>query len=165
MNELLIYFLSGLLVLFALFSVLLKNALKAVISLAVASALLTTIMFLLKSPLAAVFELSVCAGLITVIFISVISLTKPAAQEESADEPKKRIKRYIYLPFLLIIAGVFMILVNPTIAYFTNTTAVTDTNVQDAIWNTRRLDVLGQIVIILAGVIGVVILFKEKENK
>jgi NADH-quinone oxidoreductase subunit J len=165
MNEILIYILSGLLVLFALFSVLLKDALRAVISLAFASALLTVIMFLFKSPLAAVFELSVCAGLITVIFISIISLTKPAAQEESADDPKKRIRRYIILPVLLIIVGIAMLMINPAIDYYTNNVSTVNTSVQDVIWNVRKLDVLGQIIIILAGVIGVVILFKEKENQ
>ena len=89
MTDTIIFIPLSLLVLFALFTVLIKNLLKAVISLAAASASLTIIMFMLNAPLAAVFELSVCAGLITVIFISVISLTKPLTPEEEILEVRK----------------------------------------------------------------------------
>lgn len=164
MNEILIYLLLGLLILFSLLTVMIRNSLKAVISLAAASATLTTIIFLLGAPLAAVFELSVCAGLITVIFVSVISLTKPVSTEEDATDAKKRINRYIFLPVILLIVALSLIFFKPVFNYIINSSAVSDINVRDAIWNVRRLDIFGQIVIILAGVLGVVILFKENKN-
>jgi len=34
-------------------------------------------------------------------------------------------------------------------------------NVRDILWNSRQIDLLGQIIIILAGVFGVIIFFKE----
>jgi ethanolamine transporter EutH len=40
-----------------------------------------------------------------------------------------------------------------------------ETSVQQVIWHTRQLDIAGQIIIILAGVFGVVILFKEGFKK
>jgi NADH-quinone oxidoreductase subunit J len=141
-----------------------RNALKAVISLAAVSATLTTLMFLLSAPLAAVFELSVCAGLITVIFISIISLTKPLAPEEDILEAKQRINRYIYLPVIIIIVALALLFVKPVFNYIISNNPL-EGNVQDVIWHKRRLDIMGQIVIILAGVMGVVILFKEGNKK
>jgi hypothetical protein len=37
--------------------------------------------------------------------------------------------------------------------------------VQEILWNARRTDVLGHIIMILAGVFGVVILFKGRDGK
>ena len=39
-----------------------------------------------------------------------------------------------------------------------------ETDVRDVLWNVRRLDLVGQILIILAGVFGVVILFKDPSD-
>ncbi len=164
MNDIIIYIPLSLLVLFALFTVMIKNLLKAVISLAAASASLTIIMFMLNAPLAAVFELSVCAGLITVIFISVISLTKPLTPEEEISEVRKRINRYIYLPVIVIIVALLFLFIKPGLNFSINSSPTSDINVQDVIWNKRPLDILGQIIIILAGVLGVVILFKESKK-
>ena len=62
------------LVISVILAVTIKDLLKAAISLAIASIILTMIFFEYNSPIAAVFELSICAGLITVLFTSVISL-------------------------------------------------------------------------------------------
>jgi NADH-quinone oxidoreductase subunit J len=165
MNDILIYILLGFLVLFSLMSVLIRNALKAVISLAAASATLTTIIFLLGAPLAAVFELSVCAGLITVIFISVISLTKPQLKEDEVAESGNRLKRYIYLPIIVVVIALLAVFLRPELNFFFSNGGIIDGNVQDVIWNARRIDIFGQIIIILAGVIGVVILFKDSNKQ
>jgi NADH-quinone oxidoreductase subunit J len=164
MTDIIIFIPLSLLVLFALFTVMIKNLLKAVISLAAASASLTIIMFMLNAPLAAVFELSVCAGLITVIFISVISLTKPLTPEEEILEVRKRINRYIYLPVIVIIVALLFLFIKPGLNFSINSSPTSDINVQDVICNKRPLDILGQIIIILAGVLGVVILFKESKK-
>ena len=164
MTNILIYIPLSLLVLFALFTVMIRNLLKAVISLAAASASLTIIMFMLNAPLAAVFELSVCAGLITVIFISIISLTKPLTPEEEILAVRKRINRYIYLPVIVIIVALLFLFIKPGLNFSINSSPTNDINVQDVIWNKRPLDILGQIIIILAGVLGVVILFKESKK-
>ncbi len=63
-------------------TVMIRDLLKAAVSLAALSAVLTVILFMLKAPLAAVFELSVCAGLITVVFVSTISMTKLRTKEQ-----------------------------------------------------------------------------------
>ncbi|MBP8959508.1 MAG: hypothetical protein KBG40_03690 [Bacteroidales bacterium] len=142
-----------------------KNLLKAAISLAAVSACLTIIMFLMNAPLAAVFELSVCAGLVTAIFISVISLSKPFVPEEEALEAKKKFNRYILLPVILLIIVVLLFLfIKPDQNFIISKSPVNDIDVRDVIWNKRPLDILGQIIIILAGVFGVVILFKESKK-
>jgi NADH-quinone oxidoreductase subunit J len=165
MNDIYIYILLGLLVLSSLLTVLIRNTLKAVISLAVTSALLTTFIFVMGAPLAAVFELSVCAGLITAIFISVISLTQSQVSDQVSGEAKKRILRYIYLPIILVIVIVILFLVKPAVNTVVSSNTLQETSVQQVIWHTRQLDIAGQIIIILAGVFGVVILFKEGFKK
>ena len=61
---------------FAILAILLRDLLKAAISLAVASIFLAIIFFGLGAPYVGVFEISVVAGLITVLFISTVALTK-----------------------------------------------------------------------------------------
>jgi NADH-quinone oxidoreductase subunit J len=165
MNDIYIYILLGLLVISSLLTVLIRNTLKAVISLAVTSALLTTFIFSMGAPLAAVFELSVCAGLITAIFISVISLTQSQESDKVKGEGKKRILRYIYLPIILVLVIVILFLVKPAINSVVSSNSFQETTVQQVIWHNRKLDIAGQIIIILAGVFGVVILFKQGFKK
>jgi hypothetical protein len=43
-------------------------------------------------------------------------------------------------------------------------TAEIEKDVRVILWNERLLDVLGQVVIMLAGVFGVVVLFKERKK-
>lgn len=165
MNDIIIYILLCLLILFALLTVIIKDSLKAVISLAVASAMLTTILFGLDAPLAAVFELSVCAGLITVIFVAVISLTKAAAPGVETDTEKRRYIRYLFLPLILIVVAIILLSVAPLSEFVTVSKVSAEDNVREVLWNIRRLDILGQIIMILAGVFGVVILFKGNTKK
>lgn len=40
-----------------------------------------------------------------------------------------------------------------------------ETTVQNILWGSRSLDLFGQIVIVLAGIFGTVILFREKDKK
>lgn len=145
----------------ALWSIMHENLIKAAIALAVTSIILTILMFRFASPLAAVFELSVCAGLITVIFMSTISLTKPLTQTEAVAHAKERLKRFWYLPVLLAAAAVGLGLAAIPLN-FTIPQAPSPADVRSVLWNERQLDLLGQVVIILAGVFGVVVLFKEK---
>jgi NADH-quinone oxidoreductase subunit J len=143
-----------------------RNLVKASIALAFTSATLTIILFLLKSPLAAVFELSVCAGLITVVFISTISLTKSHTKDVLIAKVKERRRRFIYLPFILLaLVFVFLWSVLPNLDMQIIILAPTGPSVREVLWNTRQLEILGQIIMILAGVYGVVVLFKEREVK
>lgn len=153
-------------ILAALWTVMTRSLLKAALGLAVTSAIISIAMFRLDSPLAAVFELSVCAGLITAVFISAISLMKPLTHKETIELSKQRIKRYWYLPVIMIIAGIALTKLTVPIDFKMPQQAPEALDVRSVLWNSRSLDLLGQIVILLAGVFGIVILFKEfKEMK
>jgi NADH-quinone oxidoreductase subunit J len=153
------------LVVSAVCTIMIKNLLKAAISLAVVSAILTVVMFLMGATLAAVLELSVCAGLITAVFASTISMVKPASDEELTVARKQRLKRIIYLPFILVAVGVGVMLMFPGLPLTLTGAAVGDITARQVLWDSRQLDILGQVIIVLAGVFGVVVLFKGKAVK
>ena len=148
----------------ALWTVVGRSLLKATIGLAATSALIAIIIFRLNSPLAAVFELSVCAGLITAIFVSTISLTKPLTHKEILKASKDRIKRYWSLPVILVLVGIGLILIKIKQDIVMVNPPEHAMDVRTILWNFRRLDLLGQVIILLAGALGVVILFEEKKN-
>jgi NADH-quinone oxidoreductase subunit J len=148
------------LVLAAVWTVMTARLLRSVIGLALTSVILTVIMFRLNSPLAAVFELSVCAGLISAIFISCISLTQRLTDEQVAEKQKVRFSKFWLLPVILVLSGVALYQL-PIPLDFHLQAAPTGSDVRNVIWNLRQLDLVGQIVILLAGAFGVVALFKD----
>ena len=148
------------LVLAAAWTVMTARLLRSVIGLAVTSMILTIIMFKLNSPLAAVFELSVCAGLISAIFISCISLTQRLTDEQAATKQKERFSKFWLLPVILVLAGVALYQVHIPLDFHLQA-APSESDVRNIIWNLRHLDLIGQIVILLAGAFGVVALFKD----
>lgn len=164
MNDIVLYILLGLLVVSGLLTAMIKNTLKAVIALAMASALLTAIMFGLGAPLAAVFELSVCAGLVTAIFVSTISLTRPVV-DQPEEKSRKRLSRYIYLPIIIVVVVGILFIMQPALNFSLAAPAISAENLNENIWHVRNLDIAGQIMVILAGVFGVVVLIKEKVKK
>ena len=152
-----------LLVSFALTTVMLRSLLRAAIALALTSAVLSIIIFRLGSPLAAVFELSACTGLISVIFISTISLTEPKTIDEKFQHKKARLKKFWYLPLLVIALGIVLSQINKTIS-FPLPAPEPESDARIVLWSLRLLDVLGQVIILLVGVFGVVIFFKERKK-
>jgi NADH-quinone oxidoreductase subunit J len=165
----LMFIILALMVIFCVVAVMLRNLVKSAISLAVASSMLTVILFMLGVPWAALFELSVCAGLITVIFVSAVSLTTPYSKEEEKEIVKERRKRYMQLPIILvfvaIIVGVALIMGNSTDLVPAVGNASTFISFADVLWNMRQTDILGQIIVILAGVFAIVVLFKERDKR
>lgn len=150
----------------AVVAVTVRDLLKAAIALAVTSAILTVIMFIMNAFMAAVFELSVCTGLITVVFISAISLTRPKTKEENVKIEKHKLRRFVLLPVILIVVAVSLVLLFSKLNI--NWAVLTGTSTEsfaDILWKVRQIDVLGQIIIILAGVFGVIVLFKERDVK
>lgn len=148
------------LVLAALWTVMTTRLLRSVIGLALTSVILTIIMFKLNSPLAAVFELSVCAGLISAIFISCIGLTQRLSEEQFAERQKERLSKFWLLPVILVLTGVALYQLHIPLDLHLQA-APTENDVRIVLWNLRHLDLVGQIVILLAGAFGVVALFKD----
>lgn len=148
----------------ALWTVMGRSLLKATIGLSVTSAIITILMFRMDSPLAAVFELSVCAGLMTVIFVSTISLTKPLTHKEIVELSKERHKRFGYLPLILIVTSIGLTLIKIRNNIASPLPGNAGMSVQQVMWNMRPLDMFGQIIIIIIGALGVVILFEERSK-
>jgi len=148
----------------ALFTVMTRSLLRAAIGLALTSAILAMFMYMLNSPVAAVFELSVCAGLISALFFSIITITEPLTPEKVNEEMRARMTRFWYLPIVLVIAGIILSLVSVEIHLKLPAPEVVQ-NVRQVLWNMRQLDLVGQIIILLAGVFGIVILLKEAVKK
>lgn len=148
----------------ALWTVMGRSLLKATIGLAVTSAIISILMFRLDSPLAAVFELSVCTGLITVVFVSTISLTKPLTHKEIMELSTERHKRFGYLPILMIVTSIFLTLIKIKNNIITPPAAPEAADVRCVMWNMRQIDMIGQILIVVIGALGVVILFEERRK-
>jgi len=153
-----------LLVLAALWTVMTRSLLRSAIGLAFTSAVLSVLMFQLQSPLAAVFELSVCTGLISVVFIGIISLTQPLTGEQIMRHMKSRLKRFWFLPVILLLVGILLRSIKAPVD-FAPSPLETEKDVRSVLWSIRHLDIIGQIFILLAGSFGVRILFREKEQK
>ena len=149
----------------SLWTVMARSLLRSAIGLALTSLILTIIMFQLNSPLAAVFELSVCSGLISVLFISTISLTHPLTQKEKMQHMHDRLSRFWFLPVLIIVIGIVLIFMKISLKIQLPPAQSTAADVRTVIWHLRQTDMLGQMIILLTGVFGVVILFKERVKK
>lgn len=148
----------------SIWAVMTRSLLRSAIGLAFTSAILSVLMFRFDAPLAAVFELSVCTGLISVLFISTISLTHPVARNEILPHMRERLRRYVWLPFVIAAVGVGLSLVR--VKFDLQLPAPeTETDMRAVMWNLRPLEIAGQIIILLSGVFGVVILFKETDKK
>lgn len=149
------------LVLAALWASMATALLRATLGLALTSALLSVVMFALGATLAAVIELSVCAGLITVVLVSVTSLTQPRTFKEALAARRSRLRRLWPLPFVLIAAGVGLSFVRVPVDIVLRLPAA-DGDVRTVLWSLRQLDLFGQILILLAGVFGVLVLFRKE---
>jgi NADH-quinone oxidoreductase subunit J len=151
------------LVVSALWAVMTSLLLRAAIALALTSVILSVILFQMGAPLAAVFELSVCAGLISVVFISVISLTHRLPLKEYLARRQDRILRFWALPLILIVAGIALFMFRQPV-HVSLPPAAAQPGVQVLLWHMRGFDLFGQVIVLLAGAFGIVILFKESKN-
>ena len=148
----------------ALWTVMTRSLLRAAIGLAMTSAILSMLMFRLNSPIAAVFELSVCAGLISALFFCIITITEPLTPEKVREEESARFERFRYLPVIVLLAGIILRVLSVKIDIkLPAPEGLAD--VRHVLWSQRQLDLVGQIIILLCGVFGIVILLKEIRKK
>ena len=148
----------------ALSVVMTRSLLRAAIALAFTSAVLSILMFRLSSPLAAVFELSVCTGLVSVLFISAIGLTHPSTCEETVEHMAERLRKFRYLPFIIVAVGIALSFITVNLSLRLPPPEL-EGDVRVIMWNLRPMEIVGQVIILLSGVFGVVILFKEASKK
>ncbi len=158
-------FLLILLVMGSVACVMFRSKVKAAISLALISVILSIIMFALGQFWAAIFELSVCAGLVTVVFVCAVSLTRPDRHNQEVEEAYH--KKVSGLPVFMVILGIGLMIILTMGNFDFSVTVDAAAQVRtfnDVFWNTRQADIIGQIIIILAGAFAVVILFKEGDK-
>jgi NADH-quinone oxidoreductase subunit J len=159
----LLWILLGLLVLLSIGCCVFKDLLYVAISLATASVILALVLFQFGANISGVFELSVCAGLITVLFVATVSMTK-----DSDQKVESRLPIYFIPLFVLIFAGMDYFIVKWLAHSMSPAGAFQSSgSFQKIFWEVRSADVLGQVVLILAGVFGILSLFrlKAKEKK
>lgn len=140
-------------VFFALQAIVAKRLIFSALWLAGTSALLAILFYLLDAPLVAVIELSVGAGLVTVLFVFAISI----AGEDPA-QLRPLVPRL--LGGLLALASVLLIgwLSLPA---ETAQPALVEPPIATVVWSQRGLDILVQMVLIFAGVLGLLGLLAE----
>jgi len=147
----------------ALWTVMTARLVYAVIGLAVTSAVLTVVIFMLNAPVAGVFELSVCAGLIPAIFLSAISVARRLTPQALVVRLKEQARRFWPLPVIVVLVAIALARV--TVAAPPAAAAgAGQQDVRTVLWTLRQMDILGQIVILLAGAFAVVVLLKESKN-
>jgi NADH-quinone oxidoreductase subunit J len=93
-------------------------------------------------------------------------MTQPSSRSELLEKTRHRLRRYWYLPAIIVLAGAVL-------AYFAigasaslppALAAGAETDVRQVLWGTRQTDLIGQVIVIFAGVFGVIVLFKERKN-
>jgi NADH-quinone oxidoreductase subunit J len=161
----LLWVLLGLLLLFSVGCCVFRDLLYVAISLAVVSVLLALVLFQFGANIAGVFELSVCAGLITVLFVATVSLTK-----DSDQKAETRLPVYFVPLFLLIFVGLDVFIMQwlaRTVIAPAMVSSDPALSFQNVFWGKRSADILGQVSLILAGVFGILTLFRvaKKETK
>ncbi len=154
--------LLSLLVLFAVLAILLRDLIKSAISLALASLCLGIIFFRMNAPYAGVFEISVVAGLITVLFILTIALTR-AEGEVRESKAALIVFPLFFIAFLVVDILVMRSLLHRVPALPAAPEAA-GLKFGDVLWKQRTFDLVGQVLVILAGVFAVLALFR-KRNK
>jgi len=77
---------------------------------------------------------------------------------------RERLKRFWYLPFIILILGAILFYINPKFNLQLSVPEV-ETDVRGILWGSRQIELIGQIILLLTGVFGVVVLFKERFKK
>ena len=134
-----------------------RRLLTAVLWLAATSALVAATLYRIGAPEVAVMELSVGAGLVTVMFVFSIAI----AGEDAINAPSLIPS---ILAWLLIVAAA-VLLAWPILTIESLETAASEPSFSTMLWEERGLDVLVQIGLIFAGVLGILGLLTEPVSK
>ena len=140
-------------VLFAFFAIRTRWLLSSAIWLAAASGLLSIVFYLIGTKLVAVFELSIGAGLVTVLFVFAIGIAGEEDVHRGSLVPETLAAGLTFVMFVLSGLLLLPVPVGQPVWFEPSVSAV--------IWEQRSLDVLLQIVIIFAGVLGLLGLLAE----
>jgi NADH:ubiquinone oxidoreductase subunit 6 (subunit J) len=147
-------------VVFSLLAVLLRDILKAAISLAAASLLLGILFFRMNAPYAGAFEISVVAGLITVLFIVTIALTK-----SEGDVRESKLAAWIFPLFFAVFLAVDFLVMRRLLGQIASAPAPAEAGTfGQVLWQGRSFDLIAQVGVIFAGVFAVLALFRKRSK-
>lgn len=158
-----VYICSAFMLIFSVYAVMNKSIIKSAIGLALTSASLAAMMYAMEARWSAIFELSVCSGFVTVVFISGISLAhSPKIEDRSTYKSNERNR---WLPLVLMIVGIVLVAAALILGVEAPELAGELSNdFRNTFWNTRQVDIWGQIAVILCGGIAVVVLLRMESN-
>ncbi len=122
------------------------------------SALVALIMFLLGAPEVAVIELSVGAGLVTVLFVFAISIAGEESLPRQSLLPRPLAWTIVIITFLLLAWQVLP-------SFNLDLPFIPAARLSSSLWQDRSLDIMLQVVIIFAGVLGVLGLLGGKSQE
>lgn len=135
-----------------------SRLLTSALWLAGTSALVSLIMYLLGAPEVAVIELSVGAGLVTVLFVFAISIAGEESLPKQALLPRPLAWAIVIITFLLLAWQILP-------SFNLNLPFVPAERLSSSLWQDRSLDIMLQVVIIFAGVLGVLGLLSGKSRE
>ncbi len=138
----------------AVFAIRTQRLLISALWLAGASALTALLLYLLGAPEIAVIELSVGAGLVTVLFVFAINIAGEEIPIKQSIMPKP-------LAWLLIAAAVLLLGIMVLGPQLSRVLTGSEPGFAAILWNDRLLDVALQVVLIFAGVLGVLGLLSD----
>ena len=142
------------------FAILAKDLLKAAVALAVSSLILGIIFFRMGAPYAGVFEISVVAGLITVLFMLTIALTK-----QGDDVRESKTVKIIFPLFFIVFALIDLFVMRGILARIPALEGAAEAGTfGEVLWKERSFDLIGQLAVILAGVLSVLALFRKRDH-
>lgn len=141
----------------AVMAVVVKRLLVSAIWLAVASALLALLIYLLGAPELAVIELSVGAGLVTVLFVFAISIAGEDGASHGALVPK-----WLAGVTVLFSVGLLGLLCLPDLGF--DMPPLVPSRLSTVLWELRGADVILQVILIFAGVLGVLGLLSDGQS-
>jgi hypothetical protein len=108
-------------------------------------------LYLIGAYTIAVIELSLSVGLITILLVFAISMV-------GADSPDTPVSKWINLPLL---AAMLLLVIGLTVPLLTPQATTNDATFSVTFWLRREADVVAQIALIFAGVLGVLGLLTE----
>jgi uncharacterized MnhB-related membrane protein len=134
-----------------------RRLLISAIWLALASALVALLLYLLGGPHIAVIELSVGAGLVTVLFVFAINISGEEVLATDSILPKP----YAW-GSIVIAAGLAIFLILRTLGIVSLPADTVKSSL--ILWDSRYLDIILQVVLIFAGVLGVIGILSPGKN-
>lgn len=131
------------------------HLLHSALWLAGVSVVITILLYLIGAYTMAVIELSLSVGLITILLVFAISMV-------GADSPDVVILKWMNVPLL---AVMLLLVVSLTIPLLPPQMDTPQASFSVTLWQQREADVIAQIALIFAGVLGVLGLLTEKQRR